>query len=283
MGSTYVVSASDVGFAIRVQESAANAVGTGSPAISAATAVVPPPPPPVSVTILSISGPRMAVRVTCAGEDGQLCTGQLTLTTQERTHGRTVVAVTARHAAHLTTVALGHTSFAVPALRHARVSVTIDAAGRRLLDEFYRLPARLAFPGTALAARTVTFDYPLIGHVIRYTASWRRHYTTLPLFSATGLPAHSRIQLRCDGPGCPFHHHTSHPRGADLDLAHLFGDAHLLPTATVYAGVRARNVIGEALLLRIRDGAPPQVTKLCLVPGVKTAQRCHRAGSRGPA
>ena len=96
VGSTYVVSAGDVGFAIRVQESAANAVGTGSPAVSAATAVVPPPPPPVSVTILSISGPRMAVRVTCAGEDGQLCTGQLTLTTQERTHGRTVVAVTAR-------------------------------------------------------------------------------------------------------------------------------------------------------------------------------------------
>ena len=101
------------------------------------------------------------------------------------------------------------------------MSVTIDAAGRRLLDEFYRPPARLAFPGTALAARTVTFDYPSIGHVISYTASWGRHYTTLPRFSATGLPAHSRVQLRCDGPGCPFHHHTSHPRGADLDLAHL--------------------------------------------------------------
>lgn len=254
-------------------------VGTSSPAVSSARLVVmQPPPPSVSVTILSIAGPRMRVRVICPGVDGQLCTGQLTLTSQARVHGRTVVAVTARRPGHVITIALGHASFAVPAPHFALVSMTIDAAGRRLLDEFYRLPAQLTFPGTVLPPRTVTFEYPVIGHVLSYTASWRPLYTTMRRFAATRLPAHARVQVRCRGPGCPFHQYTSRPTGTNLDLTYLFRGAHLLPTATLYAAVTAPNMVGDALLMRIRDGAPPQVTKLCVVPGVRTAHPCRGAG-----
>ncbi len=248
------------------------------PAASSATSIV--PTLGLSVTVAT-SGPRMTATVTCPGHDGQLCTGQLTLRTHERIRGRTIVAVSARQSGHVTTVALGHTSFAVPAPGQRRLSMRIDADGRRLLGEFYTLPARLTFPGTVLAARTVTFDYPVIGSVIKYTASWRLRYTTMPRFTATGLPAHASVRLRCRGPGCPFHHHTSHPNGADLDLSHLFGDAQLLPTATVFAAVTAPNMVGKVLLIRIRAGAPPRVTKLCLVPGVNTARPCRRADSAG--
>ena len=122
----------------------------------------------------------MTALVTCPGRDGQLCTGQLTLRALERIRGRTIVAVSARQEIHVTTVALGHTSFAVPAPGQRRLSMpTLDADGRRLLGEFYRLPGRLTFPGTALAARTVIFDYPVIGDVIKYTASWGLRYTTM--------------------------------------------------------------------------------------------------------
>ena len=53
---TYVPVAGDVGHTIEVEETASNAGGPGSPAISSATASVEPPPPPVNISLPAITG-----------------------------------------------------------------------------------------------------------------------------------------------------------------------------------------------------------------------------------
>ena len=272
--STYLVSSHDANATIRVQETATNAFGVSSPAVSAATTIVPPPPPLLaSVTKVSTTGPTARVTLACQGPTGQRCTGQLTLTAQERTHGHSLAAARARRGAEVA-VAVGHATFAVAVGAHTHVSVTLNTTGRRLLDEFYKLHARLTFRGTPIPSRTITFAYPRVIAVIKYTASWFPRYTTMSPFVFQALPAHASVQLRCHGPGCPFSNHTSRPKGAQEDL-NLFGAAHLLPGVTVDVTVAAPNMIGEVELIRIRAHAQPRQTDLCLVPGVKTAQRCR--------
>ncbi len=228
------------------------------------------------------SGATLRVTITCDGSIGRACAGEATVVTKERLRGRTVVSVSVRGRGHrprvkTVTLTVARRRFRVPAGHSATLVLTLNQIGKQLLGKFYRLPVRLSLASTNVPVRTIALAYPRVdaSTLIHYTAAFNAGYTIMQAFSVTGLPARALIELRCHGAGCPFTDRTIHPRKRDVTLTSIFGDAHLLPGATVYVGISALNMIGEAEVIRVRAGAGPQQTDLCLVPDLRRPQRCR--------
>lgn len=113
-------------------------------------------------------------------------------------------------------LALAHATFAPAVGTQARVPVSLNAAGRRLLGEFYELPAQLTLSGTAAASNTITFAYAKLKDPVGYTFGYHQTYTSVPEFAMTGLLPHSHVDVRCRGGGRPS---TSH--AAAQGISHL--------------------------------------------------------------
>jgi hypothetical protein len=281
--------ASTAQFVVRVKPPPSASASVGSVRRAGATAVV-------TITCTGVPGqrcrgtlvatarevPTLRMTTACDGSTGQACAREAKVMTTERLLAGNVLAVSAhehgrRPKSQTVTVTVARRRFTVPAGESAKLVLALNQMGKRLLAEFYRLPVRLSLASTKIPVRTITLAYPRVDAttLIHYTAAFKPGYTIMQAFSVTGLPARASIELRCHGPGCPFTDRTTHPRTRDVTLTSIFGDAHLRPGATVYVGVSALNMIGEAEVIRVRAGAQPTQTDLCLVPDLRLPQRCR--------
>lgn len=113
----------------------------------------------------SMSADSLTIRVSCTGPVGTSCTGSATLTVKETLVGGSVRAVSAkakpRRRARTKTVTIGKATFHVAAGRSARVTVSLNAAGKALHKKFAKLPATLTIrvSGTTKSSR-VRFPRP---------------------------------------------------------------------------------------------------------------------------
>lgn len=281
--------ASTAQFVVRVQPpppasaSVASVIGAGATALVTITCTGVPDQTcsgTLVATAREVPTPRMTTA--CDGSTGRACAGEAKVMTTERLRAGNVLPVSAhehgrRPKSQTVTVTVARRRFTVPAGERAKLVLALNQIGKRLLAKSYRLPVRLSLASTNTPVRTITLGYPRVDAttLIHYTAAFQPGYTIMQAFWVTGLPARASIELRCDGSGCPFTDRTTHPKGRDVTLTSIFGDAHLRPGATVYVGVSALNMIGEAEVIRVRAGAQPRQTDLCLVPDLRLPQRCR--------
>jgi streptogramin lyase len=105
--------------------------------------------PPLTLTLVgkpSVSGARLAFTVACRGASGQTCSGAATLTATEAlsSHGA-VIGVTSRRKKQVT---VGKTGISVPAGQTRKLTLTLNATGKKLISRFKRLPALLTITTT---------------------------------------------------------------------------------------------------------------------------------------
>ena len=184
-GLTYRLAASDVGYTIRVAETATGPGGTGAPTTSAPTAIVQSAPtgggggsggaggggtggggtggsggggtggtgpagPPVRVRSTT-SGPLARVTISCVAA----CRLQITITVIKTLRRGKVIAVSARKRK----VVIGKATATLAAGQSRTVRVSLNKAGRKLLSGRRRFKARLAVSqaGNPVSLATVTF------------------------------------------------------------------------------------------------------------------------------
>jgi hypothetical protein len=168
----YALVASDVGHTIRVQETATNAAGSGTPAVSPATSIVQVPPGTrglPSVGRFKVSAATVALPVRCNGGPGAVCKITAALTVTERVKHGKVVAVLATKPRKIKKriVSLGAAKRTLTAGQATVVRITLNGAGKRLLSSYHVLRTKL----TVLAAGKV-----IAGHTITFTAPRRRQH-----------------------------------------------------------------------------------------------------------
>ncbi len=104
----------------------------------------PPPPPPTASQIGTVSAAngKVTLSLACKGPVGSVCHVQILLSSVEKIrHGR-VVAVSAKTKSKKVTV--GGLSLAIAAGSKVKVTISLNATGRRLLAHFHRLPVHLS-------------------------------------------------------------------------------------------------------------------------------------------
>ncbi len=126
---------------------------TTSESIAVTYAPPAPPAPPAALTArvsqigtASGSDGGASITLTCAGAAGSTCEVLTSLTTIERTRNGKPVAVSARHRRAkigLRRVVVGSSVVKIPAGARVRVAIALNAAGKRLLARFGRLPVHL--------------------------------------------------------------------------------------------------------------------------------------------
>jgi hypothetical protein len=156
--SSYTLAEQDVGQTIRVQESAANIVGTSEPVVSSATGVVGKPPRGIGqaeVGRATTRGPTAAVPVRCTGPSGAGCQIALTMRLGVKLkNGNRAL----RRAAKLKTGTLRRTVIVAKKTAqlnagHRRlVRIRLNGAGRHLLKARHRLSVRFRATQTANGA-----------------------------------------------------------------------------------------------------------------------------------
>jgi hypothetical protein len=156
---SYTLTAADIGHTIRVQETAANATGESAPAVSAATAVVPSLLGTPRVGPVTTRGSRASVTLGCSGSTGALCNLTLTLTATERLRKGKVVAVTAGKRHGTKSVLLASVTTTIDAGQSQRLTVSLNATGRRLLAARRSLTVRLTVDAATevISTRSLTF------------------------------------------------------------------------------------------------------------------------------
>jgi alpha-tubulin suppressor-like RCC1 family protein len=142
--------------------SGANVLGGSNDTLSGAgnALIEPPAPGPASGTLEEFDAKHAAVTLTliCNGTGGPNCDGDITLTAHERLRGSRVLALSA---ANRTTpiktkvLRLAASSYVLPAGTRGTVTLTLDAAARRLLTARGVLPATLTVSGTITTTRTL--------------------------------------------------------------------------------------------------------------------------------
>jgi len=250
----------------------------GASASATVTVVVPAGPPSASVGNVSVRGATASLPITCRGVAGAACKGAVAFTTRLSVRGSAPVGVATPAAARrkpkttTVTVATGH--FAVPAGKRTSVAVTLNAAGKRLLTRFYRLPTRMRITGTPSLTRTVQFRYAVIDASVNFgfkTSS--SGVTTVTRLTPEALPHRARVQLLCHGRGCPFGKHVFVARSRLVKLAGLFHKAGLHPGAVIELIITAPFSIGEVhIITMFRDA--PRLAVRCLPPGSRRPVVC---------
>jgi hypothetical protein len=115
---------------------------------SAATAVTytPPPPPPHASEVGTVSGAggKVTLALTCTGPAGSFCHVQISLTSIEKLRHGKVIAVAAKAKTRSKKITVGGLSLTIAAGSKVKVTISLNATGRRLLAHFHRLPAHLS-------------------------------------------------------------------------------------------------------------------------------------------
>lgn len=153
---TYVPVAEDAGHRLRVQETASNPYGSGSPAESAATAVVVPPPTPslpalptpLVISIRSVTVNRHGVALIplrCPATAAGGCRGTIAITIPVEPHARRARASRCARGCR----PLGSAKYEARAGQKMRVRVHVSSYGRRLLTR--RKTMRVTLTGTSVS------------------------------------------------------------------------------------------------------------------------------------
>jgi len=193
---SYTTTASDVGHSIVVQETAANAggsgvaasaptaliaappatatgssgssgTGTGSTGTGGSTTPTPTPPPTrpaagsASIGHAQVSGHTASVMVTCVGASGSTCSITVVLWVTEKLKGGKVVAVGTAASTKSTTkvVVLGSVTVTLSAGQSRSVQVSLNGAGKLLLAARHSLTVRLSVgqQGRTLSSSNLSF------------------------------------------------------------------------------------------------------------------------------
>ena len=101
--------------------------------------------------------------------------------------------------------------------------------------------------------------------------------TTVVRLVVKDVPAGGRVGVRCRGAGCPFGRTSVRPdRRRRARITGRFRGASLGPGAVVEVRITARFAIGKVGRFRIRSGAVPRHTELCLAPGASKPVGCRQ-------
>ncbi|MGD0454416.1 MAG: hypothetical protein ABSB69_12525, partial [Solirubrobacteraceae bacterium] len=124
----------------------------------------PPVPSPKLTQLGTASGAKGKVRFTlaCQGAAGTTCHVQVTLSTVEKTHGKKILAVSAKSKTHSKTVTVATLTLTLAAGERLKVSLSLNATGRKLLAHFRKLPAHLSVTLVNGASRTTIISQNLI-------------------------------------------------------------------------------------------------------------------------
>ncbi len=114
--------------------------GTGAPVTK---------PPTAHAAGAGASAGKVTVTVSCSGAAGQSCAVSAAVTVEETLKGSKVLAVTARPATHHRTLTLGKLTTTVAAGTTRKLTVSLSAAGARLLRARHSLRVRLTVSLTA--------------------------------------------------------------------------------------------------------------------------------------
>jgi hypothetical protein len=145
-----------------------------------ATVTYTPPSPPVAHAsqVGAAQGANGEAKFTlaCTGAAGTSCEIESTLTTVEKTRGGRPVAVSARrHRAkiHSRQLTVGSSKLTIPAGQQVTIAIALNAAGKRLLARFGRLPVHLHVVLVSAGARTTVIARNLT--VTPHRARHKRH------------------------------------------------------------------------------------------------------------
>jgi hypothetical protein len=119
---------------------------------------------------------------------------------------------------------------------------------------------------TTLPARAVTATF-------LYDGLWRRHYGVFTSLTIKGIPRGGRIELRCQGRGCPFARKALRVRG-HADLAGRLRGRHLAIGTTLQVRVIKKGWTAKVFVFRVRANRKPQVSFRCLRPGTRRLTSC---------
>jgi hypothetical protein len=153
-GSTYLVSGADTSHHLQCRVTATNAAGS----VTATSGFVTVPAGGLgTISETTVGAPRpgragVSVPLTCSRQAAGGCTITLRLTVVETLRGGRVLAVAAARRTVRRTVTVGASTVRLRPGQRFTATVTLNAAGRRLLAQRRRLTARLSVTGTVVGA-----------------------------------------------------------------------------------------------------------------------------------
>jgi streptogramin lyase len=278
---SFTVPSADVGHQLSCAETVTYPlVGPTTTASSAPVAVS--PSLGASLARTSSSGSTLSVTIACQGLPSQSCAGPVKLTTRVTTRGSQTLAVAAKakpkpkpkpkKVTKTVTVASG--SYLVAAGHSTTITLRLNSAGQRLLNQFYRLPAALAIGGPTAITKSVTFSYAVVHSPISFTWTFTASFTVERSLSISNVPSGGKVAVSCHGGGCPFGSRTFKPTRGKVVLTSALSRSHLRPHATVRLDITATNEVGKVAIFTVRSGQQPSLTESCLPPGARTPSRC---------
>jgi hypothetical protein len=143
-------------------------------------------------------------------------------------------------------------------------------------------PADPAQPGTPHPAAPAVVPQPpppagpakLDATVVNRWGLTRRATTVYELV-VKGVPAGGRVEVRCDGKGCPFARRTAKPRRGKVTLTKLFAGRKLARGTVLEVRVTAPGMVGKVVRYTMRaQRRLPRTAALCLGPGAARAATC---------
>jgi hypothetical protein len=125
-----------------------------SSAITVTYSPVPPPAPHASqVGNTSGANGKVTLTLACTGPAGSSCHVQISLTTLEKLRGHKLISVVAKTKSRKTTV--GSLGVTIAAGTRVKLTITLNAKGRKLLKRFGKLPTHLTVTLTGTKPSTV--------------------------------------------------------------------------------------------------------------------------------
>jgi Ca2+-binding RTX toxin-like protein len=119
---------------------------------------------------------------------------------------------------------------------------------------------------------------PRITSPIDFTFSFKGDLTAVLVLNVRGVPNKARLEVRCNGGGCPFSVKRPKLRHGSTALAPLFSGAHLHAGARIEIRITKPNIvlqnaIGKVDVFTMGHDAAPSLSKLCLSPGTSKPSR----------
>ncbi|HXB63735.1 MAG TPA: hypothetical protein VNV42_02555 [Solirubrobacteraceae bacterium] len=123
-----------------------------------------------------------------------------------------------------------------------------------------------------------------------WTFGWTRKYTVVQSLIVHAVPKGGRVEVVCEGHGCPLGHyrsatvarHRSHktcrphkkckaakprPQGPEVNLTPLFKHSHLRTGDTISVSIVKTGWVGKSFVFTTRSDKTPSVRVSCLAPG----------------
>jgi Thrombospondin type 3 repeat len=241
-----------------------------------------PDPAGPAVNKVSTSGTSASVTLDCRGQPSQFCIGSVVARTNERWRNGKLIEVASPASAHvkIVTVTVASASFTLHGGQKTILHVTLNKTGRQLLARFYTLPVKFSITGVAGNARAATFSYAILHPHLDdnwvWTCTNNTCYTRVKHLTVSRLPRSGRVEVRCDGTGCPVARRVLKPHNGRVVLGPVFAGHHLAPGTKVQMIITAPNSIGQMIGWTMRRRDVPTRIQRCLPPGYKKPVACVR-------